>query len=542
MIDRCQYKLPNGATYEQLAQEAGVKGAVACFQDHLLWELSTPIQSDAPVEFIGVEHPDGEKIYQRSVIFLFIRSAMEVFEGVRVKISHSLSKGVFCELNWHQRKLTTEDYGQIKRQMLDYVEQELPISSRVFPVDQAKEIFARQQMESKRQLLNYRKDEDIRLYELDGQYDYFYGYMLPNTSYLTLFDLMKYGEGVILRHPTSFSPIEIPAFEESPKLAKVFREMEDWLNILGISYVYNLNEHISLGAHKELIQMAEALHEKKISDIADDICKQKKRVILIAGPSSSGKTTFASRLRIQLRVNGAEPLMISTDNYFVDRQLTPLDENGQYDFECLEAVDVEQFNRDLNDLLDGKEVLLPVFDFKTGVRGYAEKAVRIGPHQPIIVEGIHGLNESLTKKVFRLDKYKIYISALTQLNIDEHNRIPTTQARLLRRIVRDRMFRGHSAEKTILMWPSVRRGEEKYIFPFQEEADMEFNSAMPYELAVLKKHAIPALEEIPLDSPAYQTALLLRKFLGYFESIEDDQLVPQVSILKEFIGGSGFEL
>jgi uridine kinase len=343
-------------------------------------------------------------------------------------------------------------------------------------------------------------------------------------------------------HPTKYYPFEAAPFIESPKIAEVFKEAEIWGEIMDIGYVCNLNALIEADAHKELIQIAEALHEKKVATIADIITKQRKRVILIAGPSSSGKTTFANRLKVQLKVNGLHPITISTDNYFVDRELTPKDENGDLDFESLDAVDVDLFNTHIMKLLDGESVNLPIFDFHKGKRTYRQQPICITANQPIIIEGIHGLNEKLSYHIFKRDKFKIYVSALTQLNIDEHNRIPTTQTRLLRRIVRDNQFRGHSALKTINMWNSVRRGEEKNIFPFQEEADIMFNTALPYELAILKKHAEPLLKQIPQSEPAYGEALLLMKFLSYFVSIDDDQLVPHVSILKEFIGGSGFDV
>ncbi|MDO4800432.1 MAG: nucleoside kinase [Bacillota bacterium] len=536
------YPIDRAATYEQLANQIGALRYVAARQGNLLRELSSKISAENEIEFIGIEHPDGEKIYQRSLIFLFIRAATTVFPGIDVKVSNSLSKGVYCEIRHEGRLLSYEEYEMIRARMKEYVERSVPIKSVKVSHETAHSIFISQGMEWKSDILKYRDASTIRLYELDGSFDYYYGYMVPNTSYLSVFDLVKYDEGVIIMHPTRFSPLEVPKFEESPKLAEVFTEMEDWLQILGISYVYNLNQLIERGGQKELIQIAEALQEKKIAYIADEITKLKKRVILIAGPSSSGKTTFANRLRIQLSVNGLNPITIGTDNYFVDREFTPRDEEGNFDFEALEAVDLEQFNLDLSRLLDGEEVELPSFNFHTGKREYKGDKLRIREDQPIIIEGIHGLNDRLTPKIFKKNKYKIYISALTQLNIDEHNRIPTTQARLLRRMVRDNAFRGHSAVRTISMWSSVRRGEEKYIFPFQEEADAVFNSALPYELAVLKKHAVPLLEQIGPEYPEYQEALLLRKFLGYFRSIDDDELVPRNSILKEFIGGSDFEV
>lgn len=533
-----------GSTYEDLArayQKPSRPLIVAVKSGNILKELSEPVVDGDVFTWVDLNAADGAKIYQRSVSFLMIRAALACFEGIRVRIEHSLSKGLYCEFDY-TRRLNHEDYLKIVEKMKAYVAADMPFVKRRFTVDEASAHFVKQRMFSKVALLKFRENPNIRLYELDGIYNYFYGYMVPSTGYVPYFEMIKYDDGAILMSPDNYSPFEPPAFVESPKIAEVFKESEEWSDIMGVGYVSNLNTIIESGAHKELIQIAEALHEKKVAQIADVITHTKKRVILIAGPSSSGKTTFANRLRVQLKVNGLHPITLSTDNYFVNRELTPLDENGAYDFESLDAVDVEQFNKDLTALLDGDPVTLPVFNFHTGIREYAAHPIQVDEHQPIIIEGIHGLNETLTKWIFKRDKFKIYISALTQLNIDAHNRIPTTQARLLRRIVRDHQFRGHSAQRTIDMWASVRRGEERNIFPFQEEADEVFNSALPYELSILKKHALPLLEAIGPDEAAYSEAVLLKKFLGYFISIEDDHLVPQVSILKEFIGGSGFEL
>jgi uridine kinase len=490
---------------------------------------------------VDLASSDGEKIYQRSLSFIMIYAAKTCFPGIKVRIEHSLSKGLYCEFDY-ERKLLQADYNCIREKMLETIKADLPFEKVTVRKSEAIAIFEKLQMPTKVALLKYRDSDWINLYKLEDQIDYFYGYMVPSTGYIEHFEIIKYDEGIILMHPTKYYPFEAAPFIESPKIAEVFKEAEIWGEIMDIGYVCNLNALIEADAHKELIQIAEALHEKKVATIADIITKQRKRVILIAGPSSSGKTTFANRLKVQLKVNGLHPITISTDNYFVDRELTPKDENGDLDFESLDAVDVDLFNTHIMKLLDGESVNLPIFDFHKGKRTYRQQPICITANQPIIIEGIHGLNEKLSYHIFKRDKFKIYVSALTQLNIDEHNRIPTTQTRLLRRIVRDNQFRGHSALKTINMWNSVRRGEEKNIFPFQEEADIMFNTALPYELAILKKHAEPLLKQIPQSEPAYGEALLLMKFLSYFVSIDDDQLVPHVSILKEFIGGSGFDV
>lgn len=531
-------------TYEDVVrklQTDSMPTIVAVRCGNILKELTQQISEDCEIHLVDLSSSDGIRIYQRGLSFIMIRAAIECFDGIQVRVEHSLSKGLYCEFDY-VRRLNHDDYELIKVKMNDLIERNLPFVKFTSTIAEASEAFKRQNMFSKVDLLKYRPKDYIRLYECEGIVNYFYGYMVPSTGYIRHFDIIKYDEGMILMHPISSNPFELPEFVESPKIADVFKESERWSDILNISYVSNLNDTIMKDEHHELIQIVEALHEKKIAYIADEITKMNKRVILIAGPSSSGKTTFANRLRIQLKVNGMDPITVSTDNYFVNRDRTPLDADGNYDFESLEAVDVELFNENLMSLLDGVPVDLPVFDFQTGTRLYRNELIQIREDQPIIIEGIHGLNDQLTQKIFKRDKFKIYVSALTQLNIDEHNRVPTTQTRLLRRIVRDNQFRGHSAKKTIGMWPSVRRGEEKYIFPFQEKADEVFNTSLPYELAILKKHALPLLESIGQDEPEYAEALMLRKFLNYFLSINDDDMVPKNSILKEFIGGSGFDL
>ncbi len=538
------FEVSEGTTYEGLMQRIQASSpapivAVRC--DNTLKELTTEIGEGCLVAPVTLGESDGVRIYQRSLSFLMIRAAISCFEGIKIKVEHALSKGLYCEFDY-KRRLNHHDFEQIKLKMHELAKANIPFHKQSKTIEEAVQLFEKYQMHSKVDLLKYRPNNYIRLYECDGVYNYFYGYMVPSTGYLTAFDMVKYDDGVVLMHPTVESPNRVPAFVESPKIAEVFKESNQWAKIMNIAYVSNLNDLITDNAHRELVQVAEALHEKKIAYIADEIVKRNKRVILIAGPSSSGKTTFANRLRIQLRVNGLNPITLSTDNYFVDRELTPLDADGNYDFESLDAVDTVQFNDDLMSLLDGNAVELPTFNFQIGKREYRGNVLQITEDQPIIIEGIHGLNDALTAKIFKKDKFMIYVSALTQLNIDEHNRVPTTQTRLLRRIVRDNQFRGHSAKRTIGMWPSVRRGEERNIFPFQEKADEVFNTSLPYEFAVLKKHALPLLESISKEEPEYPEAVMLKKFLGYFKSIDDDDMVPTVSILKEFIGGSGFDL
>lgn len=513
---------------------------VAALVNNELKELSCKLDKPGTVvKFIDLTSEDGIRIYQRSLSFVFIRATMEIFYGCRVLVHHSLSKGLYCEFDY-SRALTAEDVEQIRQRMSEIIEKNEPFLKETVSTEVAARLFNQHGMEAKEKLMKYRRHDYIHLYTLGWLRDYFYGYMVPSTGYLPLFGLIPYDNGVILQHPTKYSPDSLPEFEEHKQLARIYAEAEEWAQILDISYVANLNELIEQKRHGELIQVAEALHEKKVAQIADLITAKGARVVLIAGPSSSGKTTFAHRLMVHLRVNGLRPITLSTDDYFVDRELTPLDEEGNYDFESIDSVNVLQFNDIMTRLLAGEAVSMPVFNFRIGKQEFPGKMLQIGPNQPIIIEGIHGLNDRLTAMIPKEDKFKIYISALTSLNIDDHNRIPTTDSRLIRRMVRDSKYRGHSAQRTISMWPSVRRGEERNIFPFQESADIMFNSALPYELAVLKRYADPLLREIGEDQPEYAEAKRLLKFLHYFLVIEDESLILQTSIIKEFIGGSCF--
>ncbi len=538
-----EIKVNKGTTLEEISkiyQEQYPSIIVAAIVNNHLRELSYPINRQCKIKFLDLTSPDGIRVYKRSLSFIFIRAAKEVLSGCRVTVEHSLSKGLYCEIHY-KRQITEEDVKNIEKRMGEIVEEDIPFIKDNVSVEKAKRIFEESGIESKIKLLDFRKSSRVNIYSCGWLKDYFYGYMVPSTGYLKLFELKFYSSGVIIRYPEISNPNEIPQFQEQKKLASIFREAERWGQIMEMPYVANLNEFVLHNKYPELIRIAEALHEKKIAQIADKITEEKKRIILIAGPSSSGKTTFAERLAIQLKVNGLRPVSLSTDDYFVDREHTPKDEWGQYDFESIEAVDVKLFNEQLTKLLQGKSVEVPIFNFHKGARELKGKVMQITSEQPIIIEGIHGLNEKLTPGISLDNKFKIYISALTQLNIDDYNRIPTTDARLIRRIVRDSKFRGNSALETLRIWLSVRRGEEKNIFPFQEEADVMFNSALVYELAVLKKYAKPLLKDISDKEIEYIEAKRLLKFLSYFMIIEDESIIPQTSIIREFIGGSCFE-
>ncbi len=544
IIDGIKKSYPKGATYEVIAKEyqseerpliVGVKA------NNKLCELMDPIDEGMTIEFVDLSDTDGMRIYQRSLSFIFIRAVMDLFKDTQVIVKHSLSQGLFCLLEG-EHKLSHKDIPLIIEEMNKIIDSDEKFVKQKMGLEEAKTEFKRYKMQSKLDLLRYREKDYVKMYSLGWLKDYFYGYMVPSSKYIQKFDLTYYKPGIILRHPIELHPFDVPAFIEHKKLYDIHEEAEHWGEILDVSYVANLNDKIEAGKAKEFIMIAEALHEKKIAQIADQITEEEKRVILIAGPSSSGKTTFANRLKIHLRVNGLKPVNLSTDDYFVEREDTPKDENGEFDFDSIDALDVDTFNNDLSRLLDGESVETPYFNFQTGKREYRGNILKIDEDQLIIIEGIHGLNEKLTGNILKKDKFKIYISALTQLNIDSHNRIPTTDTRIIRRMVRDNNFRGHSALRTFQLWKSVRKGEEKNIFPYQEDADMIFNSALVYEMAVLKKHALPLLEAITRETPEYSQARRLIKFLSYFSSIEDDHLVPFTSILKEFIGGSNFEV
>ena len=480
-----------------------------------------------------------EKKYTRTLQFIFIKATLDLFPNSKITIQHSVGKGIFGEI-FKEKALNEKDIESIKIRMKELINSDLPINKVKVTKEEAINIFKSYHMDDKVLLLKQVDFKTVNLYELDGRYDYFYGHMAMRTSDIKAFDLMYYENGFILRRPNEYENFTLPEFVEQRKMTKIFRETEKWLDILEVGNVGALNEKIDNGELINLIMISEALHEKKIAEIADKInSRDDVKLVLIAGPSSSGKTTFANRLGIQLRVNGITPVPISLDDYFVNREQTPLDENGEYDFETIGSVDIELFNQHLNLILQGEEVEIPEFNFIKGEREWVGKKVKLPQNGVIIVEGIHGLNPTLTSHIDEKYKFKIYISALTQLNLDNHNRITTTDVRRIRRIVRDQLSRGHGAEDTLKMWHKIKRGEQKNIFVYQEEADVMFNSTLVYELCVLKKYALQELDKIKEDSIVYDEAKRLKSFLGFFREV-DKNLVPENSILREFIGGSIF--
>ena len=504
-----------------------------------LQELQEKIR-EGEVQFITARQKPGISAYQRSATLLMLKAFYAVAgpENVeKVIVDFSIGKGFFVEARGNFT-LNQELLEQVKAKMQEYVDQEIPILKRSISTDDAIERFHRHRMYDKERLFRYRRVSRVNVYSIDGFEDYFYGYMVPNTKYIRYFDLKLYEYGFVLMLPSMLAPTVLPQFAPLPKLFHTLADSSLWGQRLDLETVGALNDKIAEGDMSHLILIQEALQEKRIAEIAAQIAERKTaKIVMIAGPSSSGKTTFSHRLSVQLEAIGLKPHPIAVDNYFVNRIDSPRDENGNYNYEILECLDVEQFNQDMQALLRGEQVELPYYNFKKGEREYKGDFLKLGKEDILVIEGIHCLNDRLSYSLPRESKFKIYISALTQLNIDEHNRIPTTDGRLLRRMIRDARTRGTSARDTIRMWPSVRKGEEENIFPYQEEADAMFNSALIYELAVLKQYVEPLLFGIPKNCPEYTEAKRLLKFLDYFIGVSSED-IPKNSILREFIGGS----
>lgn len=532
-----------GITLLELSREFAQyheQAIIAARVDNDIKELSYVLNRDCRVCFIDLTEEDGMRIYRRSLYFIFMKAANDLFPDRRVIISHAVSKGLFCELRG-EKELEPEEVKQIEARMHEIVEQALPFEKREIPLADAEELFRSTGRMDRYHSVLHRKKSMVTIYNCGGMDDYFYGYMAPDTSYIKVFGLKYYQGGLIIQFPLKSSPKTLPEYVEQKKLFNIYLEFKRWVRILEVENVGALNDLIIQGKAAEIIRISEALHEKKLAEIADMIVGDgnQKRIILIAGPSSSGKTTFAQRLSVQLRVNGIKPVTISLDDYFVNREDTPRDEFGDYDFEALEAIDIKLFNKHLKELMQGQEVEIPIFNFNTGRREPVGRKLQIDENNVLLIEGIHGLNDKLTSEIPAQLKFKIYVSALTSMNIDDHNRIPTTDNRIIRRIVRDHQFRGSNALNTLKRWPSVRRGEERNIFPYQESADIMFNSAMVYELSILKTFAEPLLNEIDNSVPEYSEARRLIEFLSYFLPL-DCRDVPSNSIIREFIGKSCF--
>lgn len=538
---------PRGTTYETVVKEYQEQYddlIVAVAANGRIRELFKKINRDCTVTFFTRKDDVGYKTYVRTATMLFFKAVFDVFgaECARnCRLEFAVGNGSFVNPG-DRIAPTAENAGKIKARMQELVAECKPFMKRTCPLDEAMDLFKRQEMKDKEKLFHYRMNSQVNIYEIDGYYDYYYGYMMPNAGYVKYFDIINYEHGFMLLLPTKKNPKEVAPFKEQKKLFATLTASEQWGSKIGIENVGDLNDEICKGSLSDFILMQEAEQERKIGEIAKEIVSREGvKFVMIAGPSSSGKTSFSHRLSIQLRTLGKVPHPIALDDYFVDRELTPRDENGDYNFECLEALDTKKFNEDMCKLLAGERVELPTFNFKIGKREYQGNYKQLGPDDILVLEGIHGLNDKMSYALPKESKFKIYISALTTVNIDGHNRIPTTDGRLLRRMVRDARTRGADARRTIEMWPSVRRGEEENIFPFQEDADAMFNSAMIYELAVLKQFAEPLLFQISKDAPEYYEAKRLLKFLSYFLNVTSEKL-PNNSICREFVGGSCFKV
>jgi len=504
-------------------------------------ELSFCVVKSKHIEFFDVSHPDGIRMYIRSLIFVMYAAVKVVFPNVSLRIHNGISRGYFCELNGLGREISDSDIFSIQQEMKQIIQQNIPFVKKDLLTEDVVELLIKQGLDDKAELFDQQGHLYSSLYFLNELGNYFYGQLLPSTAYLSNFGLVKYFDGLLLQIPKRKNFKKLRKIEKQNKLFEIYQEHKDWAKILNVSSIGNLNQLTLQKRCGHAIKISEALHEKKIAEIANKISSRndKVKVVLVAGPSASGKTTFSKRLGVQLSVNGLRPYQISLDDYFVDREKTPKDEFGEYDFETLEAIDVDFFNEQLLDLLDGKEVQLPKFDFQQGQRSYNGKKLKLLSGDILIVEGIHGMNPGLLTQVASENTFKIFISALTQISFDEHTHISTADNRLIRRMIRDSKYRGYPAWETIKRWPSVRRGEEKNIFPFQENADVMFNSATLYELGVLKKYADPILKQVAENREEYIESTRLLEFLSFFKPIDDDE-IPPTSLLREFLGGSSF--
>ena len=511
---------------------------LACMSGGRVLELSECLQSDTTLVPLTYQHEEGRRLYERSLRFLFLASMKRLFPGMRVRMQHSVGHGLYIKPQ--EGALSHEDVRRLEADMHTLVSENLPFEKEEWTRQQAISYFEGEGWLDKAELLRYRPKETIPMYRMAGLCEYFYGAMLPSTGMLTAFQLKPHHPGVVLSAPSPENPDQPAPYVPRKKFLRVFDESQRWCSILGARNVSDVNRMIKDGKIREFIRVSEALHDRSIAAIADDILKRQARIVMIFGPSSSGKTTFANRLAVHLRVLGQKPHLISLDDFYRNRADLPLEADGTPDLECLESIDVPLFNEQLVELLAGREVELPRYSFQTKRREAQGVKMRMAEEDILLVEGIHGLNDALSCDIPSEFKFRVYVSALTQLNLDGHNRIRTTDVRLMRRMVRDHRTRATSAMETMQMWDKVRAGEEKYIFPFQEKADVMFNTSLLYEIAVLKKYAYPMLKEIGRDSPYYTRSRRLGKFLHYFKDLDEESEIPPISILREFIGGSSF--
>lgn len=519
-------------------------GPVSAKVNNKVESLDFRVYYNKDIEFLDITSSSGMRTYVRSLFFILVKAVEELYPQGSISLEHPISKGYFCKLHI-DRTIGLDDVQRIKQKMQEIIAADIPYTRTESHTEEVVRLFEKRGMMDKARLLDTYGQLYSYYYQLGDTVDCYYSSLVPSTGYIRLFDIVKYYDGLLLRIPSRESPTKLEEVVKQEKMLEVFQEYHRWNQILGISTVGDLNVACNHGHATDLINVSEALQEKKIAQIADEITHRNQdgkrvKLVLISGPSSSGKTTFSKRLSIQLMTNGLKPYPISLDDYFVNRNDTPLDENGKHDFESLYAVDLPFFEEQLTTLLNGGEVELPRYNFTTGKREMSGKKLRIDEHMILIIEGIHALNPALTPHIPNENKYKVYVSALTTILLDNHNYIPTTDNRLLRRIIRDYKYRNYSAEETIARWPSVRAGEEKWIFPYQENADAMFNSALLFELAVLKDYVEPVLRKVPNRCPEYSEAHRLLRFLNYFVSVQDKEL-PPTSLLREFLGGSSFQ-
>ena len=545
-VNQSIYEVKEGTTLSDLAKQVQLPQEpiiLLAYIDGKLRELFTPMTKDCHVRFVTLKEQAGYMAYKRTATLMFLKACEDLLgTGATTKIAldYSIGNSIFCD--FLEDRVIDEAFARsIQKRMEELAKANLPITKRSLDTDQAAKYFDRIGFKGKKELFQFRRESKMNIYSLDGYDNYFYGYMAPSTGYISAFLVSAYQHGVVLQIPKRKQTEEIVPFTPQPKLFHVMQRSREWTKTMGVDTVGALNDEITHGNINHLILLQEGLQEKLLADIADEIVSKNKRIILIAGPSSSGKTTFSHRLSIQLQIAGLTPHPVSMDDYFLDRELSPRDENGNYNFETIASLDVDLLTKHINQLLDGEEIDVPSYNFITGKREYHGHKLKIGEKDVLVMEGIHGLNGTLTNEIPEDAKYRIYVSALNQINLDEHNRIPSSDGRLLRRIVRDAMTRGNDARETISRWDSVRKGEEDNIFPYQEEADVMFNSAQIYEIAVLKQYAEPLLFAVPRDCPEYQEAKRLLKFLEYFLNIPSEA-IPKTSLLREFIGGSCFEV
>lgn len=519
-------------------------GPVSAKVNNKVESLDFRVYYNKDIEFLDIANSSGMRTYVRSLFFILVKAVEELYPQGSISLEHPISKGYFCKLHI-DRTIGLDDVQRIKQKMQEIIAADIPYTRTESHTEEVVRLFEKRGMMDKARLLDTYGQLYSYYYQLGDTVDCYYSSLVPSTGYIRLFDIVKYYDGLLLRIPSRENPTKLEEVVKQEKMLEVFQEYHRWNQILGISTVGDLNVACNHGHATDLINVSEALQEKKIAQIADEITHRNQdgkrvKLVLISGPSSSGKTTFSKRLSIQLMTNGLKPYPISLDDYFVNRNDTPLDENGKHDFESLYAVDLPFFEEQLTTLLNGGEVELPRYNFTTGKREMSGKKLRIDEHMILIIEGIHALNPALTPHIPNENKYKVYVSALTTILLDNHNYIPTTDNRLLRRIIRDYKYRNYSAEETIARWPSVRAGEEKWIFPYQENADAMFNSALLFELAVLKDYVEPVLRKVPNRCPEYSEAHRLLRFLNYFVSVQDKEL-PPTSLLREFLGGSSFQ-